>query len=272
VLGPYSGLEYPFCVRVMDPDLRSYLDDALAPLRGGPGGQTYSFVDHGSASRRRYSIYLDGLRVVRTPAPSVALSYLLWHINRRAVRVSERYLLIHASSASRDGRAVVLPAPSGSGKTTLVAALVRRGLAYITDEATAIDPATGSLHPYPKPLALGPASPAGDLLTSVPPGVRAFLESERHVGPAALGGEAEDGAARPTVIVSPRYVAGAPTVIEAISRAQTVLLLAQNAFNLEGHGGEGLEVLGRIARGSNGYTLVSGSLEEACDAVVTLLG
>jgi len=80
------------------------------------------------------------------------------------------------------------------------------------------------------------------------------------------------GLSAPAVIVSPRYVHGAPTVLEPVSRAQGVFLLAQNAFNFNDHGAAGLETLTTIARECESYTLVSCRLEEACDAVLGVLG
>src|ERR687894_479249 len=48
---------------------------------------------------------------------------------------------------ARGGRALVRPGPSLSGKTTLVAALVRSGAAYLSDEFAVLDP-EGRVHPY----------------------------------------------------------------------------------------------------------------------------
>jgi hypothetical protein len=62
-------------------------------------------------------------------------------------------VFIHAGVVARDGLAIVLPGASGSGKTSLVAALVRAGATYFSDEFAVLD-SEGQVHPYPKPLSL----------------------------------------------------------------------------------------------------------------------
>ena len=47
----------------------------------------------------------------------------------------------------------MLPAPSFGGKTTLVAALVRAGAIYYSDEFAVLDE-QGFVHPYAKPLSI----------------------------------------------------------------------------------------------------------------------
>lgn len=63
-----------------------------------------------------------------------------------------QYLLLHAAGlAADDGRVVALCAPSGTGKTTATRVLAR-AFGYVTDETVAIEPRTGRVLPYPKPL------------------------------------------------------------------------------------------------------------------------
>jgi hypothetical protein len=64
-------------------------------------------------------------------------------------------VFIHAGAVARGGRAILLPGATWSGKTTLVAALVRAGAEYLSDEFAVLDSA-GRVHPYPKPLSLRP--------------------------------------------------------------------------------------------------------------------
>src|SRR5205085_10523469 len=66
---------------------------------------------------------------------------------------ARRRLFVHAGVVGWRGRAVVLPGRSFAGKTTLVAALVRAGATYYSDEYAVFDRA-GRVHPYARPLAL----------------------------------------------------------------------------------------------------------------------
>lgn len=63
------------------------------------------------------------------------------------------HVFVHAGVVVHEGRAIVLPGRSLSGKTTLVAALLRAGAAYASDEFAAVD-SDGLVHPYAKPLSI----------------------------------------------------------------------------------------------------------------------
>ena len=64
---------------------------------------------------------------------------------------------IHAGVVAYGGRTMILPGRSFAGKTMLVAALVRAGATYYSDEFAVIDE-RGLVHPYAKP----PSVRAGD--------------------------------------------------------------------------------------------------------------
>ena len=66
---------------------------------------------------------------------------------------SRKLLFVHAGVVSWRGQAIVIPGPSHSGKTTLVQALLTAGASYYSDEFALIDSA-GSVHPFPRPLAI----------------------------------------------------------------------------------------------------------------------
>jgi hypothetical protein len=62
-------------------------------------------------------------------------------------------LFVHAGVVGWHGGAIVLPGPSRSGKSSLVAALLRAGADYYSDEYAVID-GEGHVHPYARPLLL----------------------------------------------------------------------------------------------------------------------
>ena len=62
-------------------------------------------------------------------------------------------IFVHAGVVGHGGRAIVIPGMSFSGKTTLVAALMRAGATYYSDEFAPIDE-DGLVHPYAKPLSM----------------------------------------------------------------------------------------------------------------------
>ncbi len=62
-------------------------------------------------------------------------------------------LFVHAGVVGWQDHAILLPGPSMSGKSSLVAALLRAGADYYSDEYAIID-AQGHVHPYARPLRL----------------------------------------------------------------------------------------------------------------------
>jgi len=65
-------------------------------------------------------------------------------------------LCIHAAVLGGPSGVVALPGQSGLGKSTLAAALVRSGLAYLSDEALALDRRSGAVVRFPRPISLAP--------------------------------------------------------------------------------------------------------------------
>lgn len=85
-----------------------------------------------------------------------ALQRLSQDVTHRLIAAQTgRLLMFHAGAVCdpESGVSVVFVAPSGTGKTTL-ARLLARTHGYLTDETVGIDPATGRVHPYPKPLSI----------------------------------------------------------------------------------------------------------------------
>jgi hypothetical protein len=89
--------------------------------------------------------------------PDAAIGQVIGIVNRTALALARAYAM-HAGVVAAPRGALAFPGPSGSGKSTLVAACLRRGLAYVSDEALCVSPQTGLVQPYPRPLALDPWS------------------------------------------------------------------------------------------------------------------
>jgi HprK-related kinase A len=272
----FRALGLTFDARLMGDDLADYLELILAPLRA-PAGTTaahrFSVVDDGERYQRRYAVYFDGLPIVRTPSEPLALVYLLWHLNRAVVEASNAWLLLHAAAAERDGAAVLLPAPMDAGKSTLVAGLTLHGFRYLTDETVALDPHTARVDPYPKPLSIEMGS--WDALAPLRPQLDArfarFSDEIWHVVPDAIRPGAIAPACTARAVVSPRFDPGATTALEPISRAEAVMLLAENAFNFSAHGAAGLDTLATVVRSCECYRLTVGTLDDACDRIVDVM-
>jgi hypothetical protein len=199
----------------------------------------------------------------------VAAANLVVAVNHEAVRASDHLLLIHAGGVERNGQAIVFPAAPAAGKSTLVAGLVERGFRALTDEVVAIEPATGDLLPYLRPIALkrGSWEVLPELRPRVPVEVEPYLTEQWFVPPSRIRADAGGRRSRLTVVVLPRYAPGEPTALTPLSRASALEALAGSSHNLGHWGQEGFRVLGGLVADARCHRLVSGSLDGACDAI-----
>jgi hypothetical protein len=274
-------------LRATDADMVALLADLYAPLRvPGPAEHVLSISSTTRDPRRangpaeiggrpsagrgaRWEVHLDGVRLILTEAASIAFRHLLFEANRHAIDGTPDLVLVHASAAVLDGRAIVMPGPMGAGKSTLVAALVDAGLGYLTDEVVALDPATGVVVPYPKYISLGPA--LAHLVPDPRAEIRAILGDQRLVSPDAIRPGALAAAALPRVVVFPRYERGAATAVTRLRPAAALSRLAQHAFHLDHDGPRVLATLATTVERSSCFEMVSGDVDEARDALLALL-
>jgi hypothetical protein len=89
----------------------------------------------------------DGLEL------DLALELLDSQLRIHLGRTAPDTIFIHAGVVAHNGRMIVMPARSFGGKTTLVAALVRAGAIYYSDEFAVIG-RDGLVHPYAKPISM----------------------------------------------------------------------------------------------------------------------
>ena len=120
--------------------------DALYSLVVGRNGAN-------SPVRHYHLLYANSARLARTLDLVEALEAMESDLHSQVALAARRRLFVHAGVAAYRGRAIVIPGRSGSGNSSLVAALVRAGATYYSDEYAVFD-ARGRVHPYARPLAL----------------------------------------------------------------------------------------------------------------------
>ena len=148
-------------IRANDPEVIDRLPDLLPlhtkPARGPRVQHLYSLIvgrnPRRSSIRRFNLLYADAARVARSMELTDVLTALESDLQLYVADRARRRLFVHAGVVGWRGRAIVIPGRSFSGKSTLVAALVRAGATYYSDEYAVFD-AQGRVHPYPRPLAL----------------------------------------------------------------------------------------------------------------------
>jgi HprK-related kinase A len=160
-----------------------------------------------------------------------------------------RWLLLHASSVEREGRAIMMTGESGSGKSTLAAVLATRGWRLMGDEFALVDLASGALRAFPRAtslknaaidemLARVPEARFGTELTGTPKG------RLRHLRPDAAAIAAMDVPATPALILFPRF--GPPEGAEAMGAAEVFVRLTQASTNYVPLGRGGYDALTRL--------------------------
>jgi hypothetical protein len=156
-------------------------------------------------------------------------------------------IFVHAGVAAVGDRAVVLPGRSFAGKTTLVAAFVRAGATYSSDEFAVLDE-QGLVHPYLTrlsirdsgvPLAPGPPGPRSEN-----PGARSLV----HVS--ELGGLSGDAALPVGAIVVTNYRRGAMWEPGELTPGRAALALLYNTVAALTRHEEALAVLSRATSGA----------------------
>lgn len=157
-----------------------------------------------------YWVQYDGGAVSGSSDLDVALEVLARQVRGYLALRAPELIFVHAGVVAHRGRAIVIPGLSFSGKSTLVAALVRAGATYYSDEYAVLD-AQGLTHPYVKPLSL-----------------RNGLLSHEHHDIETLGGIAGENSVPVSLVVVTRYRPDAEWRPRRVSSGEGILALVAN--------------------------------------------
>ncbi len=157
-----------------------------------------------------------------------------------------RFLLLHAAAVERDGRAVIMTGESGAGKSTLAALLQARGWRLMADEFVLVDPTTGHVLPFPRPVSLKndaidvvaaalPGAQWGPVMAGTPKG------TIRHLVPAPEALAAAARPARPALLLFPQF--GMAPDIRPVGAGEAFVRLTQASTNYVGLGERGFTAL-----------------------------
>ena len=197
----------------------------------------------------RPAVMIGGDYVLPDAAPlPLALGLLAAEMgmNLQMALGQRHYLLLHAAVVEREGQAIVLTGVSGSGKSTLAALLSLRGWRLMGDEFALIDPATGLVHAFPRPVSLKnaaigtiaaevPERRLGPLLADTPKG------AIRHLIPDAATIAEMDRPARPAAILFPSF--GFTRAERDVAPSEVFVRLTQASTNFVALGERGFDAL-----------------------------
>lgn len=199
--------------------------------------------------RGTYGLYAGAAALVERVPLELALETLDSTIRSRVALSAADWIFVHAGVVAHEGRALLIPGRSFSGKTTLVAALVRAGATYYSDEFAPLDSA-GLVHPYAKPLSLRGAG---------------GLQTDHRVE--SLGGTAGDGAVPVRAVVVTTHRPGSTWRPKRMSSAAGALALLANTVPARDRPADALRA---ITSAVDGAILLEGDRGEA-DEVAPLL-
>lgn len=264
----FEALGYRPTMTCDDEDLSARLAALLSHLAGAH--RTARRTDDITVARQPDGTYRIGSTTsgdVDVPGAAAAVDHLQWHLNSQVVDVVHTHSTgLHAAAAATGGATVLLPAVSGAGKSTLVAALVRDGWSYLTDEAVEVDDDL-TAHGYPKAITIDPG--AQPLFPELRP--QWDDTASWYVSPDDF---ASGWSATPLPIshvVFPQYSPDRPVDVRRLGPAATVVALAQCTFYFNSDGERHLPLLARLARTVPAFEIEYPDLESALTLVRDIL-
>ena len=192
-----------------------------------------------------HRLYEDSALLQSSPDLEVLLRRLESVLHFTVATHARASLFVHAGVVGWQGRTILLPGPSMSGKSSLVAALLRAGADYYSDEYAIVD-AQGHVHPYAKPLKL--RSPEGE---------------GGPAGPHSHGGRVGTRPLPASVIVSTHYSPGAHFAPTMRGPSRGLMILIANTILIRERPRFALDRLVPIADGATTLEGVRGDADEA---------
>jgi hypothetical protein len=181
----------------------------------------------------------------------LALGILDAQLRMHIAQHAPDHVFVHAGVVGVGDRAIVLPGRSFAGKTTLVAALVRAGAGYWSDEYAVLD-GDGLVHPYPKPLSVR---------------IDDTLETEERPVE-TLGGRAGDRPLPVALIAFTSYRPGAAWALRSCTTGQGAVKLLEHSVAARSRP---QEVLAAVRRAAADAMILEGDRGDADEAASALL-
>lgn len=221
----------------------------------------------------RPSVMIDGDYMLPEAAPLPLDQALLgaeMGMNLQMALGWNRQLILHASSAEKDGKALIMTGESGSGKSTLSAILGNRGWRFMGDEFSFIELDSGHAIPYPRLISLKnqaiaameselPNGVFGPLLKGTPKG------DIRHLVPPIDAIRKMDQPAPPAMLLFPRF--GYDAELREVLPSETFMRLTQASTNFVTLGEAGFDTLKRFVTEVPAFAIDYQNGDEAIDMI-----
>jgi hypothetical protein len=195
-------------------------------------------------------LYADATQVVRSLNVQDLFLPLEYDIEAFVAEHAPRRVFLHAGAVGWKGEAILVPGGTRSGKTTLVAALVKAGATYYSDEFAVLDQ-QGRVHPYPRPLSIRQENGAP------------------HATPVeAIGGRVGRRPLPVGIVLATRYEFGRVWRPREVSSGRMIMRLVSHSFSTRRAPRQVLSVLVKVVERARN---LSGARGDASELVRVLL-
>lgn len=246
----FDAYGVPIELRAHEPELLGALRRVVPPgaslTEPGAVATVFSILD-GSGS---YVLLADGARIAESAQLHEILALLESVLHFHVAVAARTRLFVHAGVVGWKGGAIVLPGRTHAGKSSLVAALVRAGATYYSDEYAVLDD-DGFVHPFARALA-----------------IRDDTGRVRRVDPRTIGAVG-DAPLPVTQVIATRYVEGGSWHGAPMSPGETVLALFDNTLAARSRSADALRILAAVARQAPGIRGERGDAAAAVEQILT---
>jgi hypothetical protein len=206
-------------------------------------------VEHDASG---FTLRRDGRRLQHGLARTDLLDALASAVQLTVATLAPDLLFVHAGVVAWRGRALVIPGRSTSGKSTLVAALVRAGATYYSDEYALFD-ASGRVHPFARPLRIRRA------------------RGVTRVDPQKLGAPVGRRPLPVALVLSCRYRAHVTARLAPLTPGQTVLALLRHTVAARTRPIDALDRLSMVAKRARALYGVRGEARSMAERLLAEL-
>ena len=213
----------------------------------------------------QFQLLRDGTQVCAAAQLSTLFQEVEWALTETIMQRLEDFFQFHAAVAVFAGRATLVVGPPDAGKTSLVLGLASIGGMVFTDEVALIDASGLCVTPFPRDLIVhgGTQRLFSELVEkAVSPPWKVFA-GYRHLSMCDLGLPAPVGTAVVDRLLFPALQPGTEPVCRSLGQAEAARRLLEQAFNLSGRGGLGIELVGRLVEACPAVQLSFGDARRA---------
>jgi hypothetical protein len=189
--------------------------------------------------------------VATAPDVPAASVHLVTDLQSAMARKAAGFTFVHSGVVAIDGNALLLPARSHAGKSTLVAALLRAGASYGSDEFAVVD-AAGRVHPYSRQLALRTTGAVA------------------RVAADEFGGTVLTAGLPVAAVLFTEFKDGATLNLTPLSSGEVVLRLLEQCLGVRGRPLDTLAALQALARDAVGFGSLRGDAEITAKMLMAL--